>query len=159
MAKAWNVKIDEQTYTVKMKGSNVEINGEKLVLNKKYKKKTGLVHEEYEFPVGSKTALLVRKNLSAPQLVIDGVDCATGEQYVPFKMPWWSYLFVILHLINFLNGAIGGLAAIVGIGATTAISTNSRMNIVVRILLNAVVLILAYAVVFGLALAVAGVAY
>lgn len=159
MAKAWDVKIDGQTYSVKMKGSNVEINGEKLVLNKKYKKKTGLVHEEYEFPVGSKTALLVRKNLSAPQLVIDGVDCATGETYVPFKMPWWSYIFIVLHFINCLNGAIGLLAFVVAIGATTSISTNTRMNVGVRILLDAVVLVLAYAVVFGLAVALAGVAY
>ncbi len=159
MAKAWNVKVDGQTYSVKMKGSNVEINGEKLVLSKKYKKKTGLVHEEYEFPVGSKTALLVRKNLSAPQLVIDGVDCATGEQYVPFKMPWWSYIFIALHFINCLNGAIGLLIFVVGIGATTSISTNNRMNVAVRVLLDAVVLVLAYAVVFGLAFALAGVAY
>lgn len=159
MAKAWDIRIDEQNYSVKLKGGKVLINGEKLVLNRKYKKKTGLVHEEYEFPIGSKTALLVMKNLSSPQLVIDGVDCATGEKYVPFKMPWWSYIFVVLHLINFMNGAIGGLMAVVGVGATTAVSTNTRMNVLLRVLLDAVILVLAYAIVFAIAFAVAGVAY
>lgn len=91
--------------------------------------------------------------------MIDGIDCATGEQYVPFKMPWWSYIFIVLHLINFMNGAIGALAAIVGVGAATAISNNSRMNIVVRLLLNIVLLVLLYGMVIGLAFAITGAIY
>ena len=158
MARVWNVKVDERMYAVQLKGRKVGVNGEKLKLNK-YRKKTGLVHEEYEFPVGSKNALLVLKNMSAPQLVIDGIDCATGEKYVPFKMPWWSYIFIVLHLINFMNGAIGALAAIVGVGAATAISNNSRMNIVVRLLLNIVLLVLLYGMVIGLAIAIRGAIY
>lgn len=151
MARVWNVKVDEQMYAVQLKGKKVEINGEKLKLNK-FRKKMGLVHEEYEFPVGSKNALLVIKNMSAPQLVIDGLDCATGEKYVPFKMPWWSYIFIVLHMINFIKGAIGCLAAIIGIGAATSISCNTKMNAVVRLLLNVIILVLLYAVVFGIAL-------
>ena len=158
MARVWNVKVDERMYAVQLKGRKVDVNGEKLKLSK-YKKKTGLVHEEYEFPVGSKNALLVLKNMSAPQLVIDGIDCATGEQYVPFKMPWWSYIFIVLHLINFMNGAIGALAAIVGVGAATAISNNSRMNIVVRLLLNIVLLELLYWKFICLSFAITGAIY
>ena len=45
MARVWNVKVDEQMYAVQLKGKKVEINGEKLKLNK-FRKKMGLVHEE-----------------------------------------------------------------------------------------------------------------
>lgn len=47
MARVWNVKVDERMYAVQLKGRKVDVNGEKLKLSK-YKKKTGLVHEEYE---------------------------------------------------------------------------------------------------------------
>lgn len=58
-----------------------------------------------------------------------------------------------------MNGAIGALAAIVGVGAATAISNNSRMNIVVRLLLNIVLLVLLYGMVIGLAFAITGAIY
>lgn len=57
--------------------------------------------------MGAKTALLVIRSMSTPQLVIDNRDCATGEEYVPVKLPVWAYAFVVLHCINFINGAIG----------------------------------------------------
>lgn len=156
MSKKWNVKIDEKMYDLELKGRNLLINGETLKL-KKYKKKTGLTHEEYEVPVGSKTALVVIKNMSAPQLVIDNRDCATGEEYVPIKLPKWSYIFVILHLVNFLNGALGAVLAVIGIALTTSISCNTKMNVAARVLLDLAVLILALLLVFGIALLVAGI--
>lgn len=142
-------------YQVDLNNRKVKINGELLKL-KGYKKKTGLVTEEYEIPVGSKTALLVIKTMSAPQLVIDNKDCATGEDYVPTKLPGWAYVFVVLHCVNFLNGAIGCLLAVIGVVVTTSISCNRKLNVMVRVLLNLVVLILFFALVFGVAFLVAG---
>ena len=142
-------------HTIELKNRNLFINGEKYKLGK-FKKKSGLVHEEYEFPVGPKNALLVLKNLSAPQLVIDNKDCATGEEYVPIKLPKWSYIFIILHFVNFLNGALGCLIAIIGIALTTGIVCNTKMNTAVRIILSFVVLALAVMITFGIALMVAG---
>lgn len=155
MSKNWNVKIDEQMYNLELQGKKLIINGETLKLNK-YKKKTGLIHEEYEVPVGSKTALLVIRSMSAPQLVIDNKDCATGEEYVPIKLPVWSYVFVVLHCINFINGAIGWIMAVIGIALTTSVSCNKKFNTIVKVLLDLAILILAYAVVFGVAFLVAG---
>lgn len=155
MKKSWNVKIDDTMYQVDLNNRKVKINGELLKL-KGYKKKTGLVTEEYEIPVGSKTALLVIKTMSAPQLVIDNKDCATGEDYVPTKLPGWAYVFVVLHCVNFLNGAIGCLLAVIGVVVTTSISCNRKLNVMVRVLLNLVVLILFFALVFGVAFLVAG---
>lgn len=106
MKKTWEVKIDEQMHKVELNNQKLVVDGEKLKL-RKFKKKSGLIHEEYEIPVGSKNALLVLKNMSTPQLVIDGLDCATGEEYVPVKLPKWAYVFIVLHFINFLNGALG----------------------------------------------------
>ena len=101
MSKKWNVKIDERMYDIELKGRKLLVNGEVMKLGP-YRKKTGLTHEEYEVPIGSKKALLVIRNLSAPVLAIDNRDCATGEEYVPVKMPGWSYVFVVLHCLNFL---------------------------------------------------------
>lgn len=88
------------------------------------------------------------------KLVIDGKDCATGEEYVPLKIPKWAYIFMALQFLNFMNGALGVLMAFVGISATAAVSSNQKMNVVVRILLDVVILIAVYAVIFGLALAI-----
>lgn len=156
MKKEWNVKIDDQMYNVNVKSNTkVLVNGEALKL-RKYKKKSGLVHEEYEIPVGSKTALLVLKNMSAPQLVIDGKDCATGEAYEPVKIPKWAYIFVVLHFVNFLNGALGIIMAVIGLSLTVAVAGNKKLNVAIRVLLCTGILVLAILLVFGIALAVAG---
>lgn len=155
MGKKWNVKIDEKTYGVELKGKKLLINGEDLKL-RKYRKKTGLIQEEYEVPVGPKNALLVIRSMKEPLLVIDNKDCATGEDYVPEKLPGWAYVFVVLHCINILNGVLGAVFAVIGIGLTTSVSCNKKFNIAVRILLNLAILILAYAVVFGIAFLAAG---
>lgn len=141
-------------YEIKLVNKKITVNGETLK-KADYKKKTGLVTEEYEFSVGSKTALLVIKNLSAPQLVIDNKDCATGEEYVPVKLPKWSYIFIVLHCVNFLNGALGVLLAVIGIALTTSISNNRKMNAGVRVLLDLAVLVIMFVLTFGVALFVA----
>lgn len=155
MSKKWNVKIDEQNYDIEFKGRKVVVNGEELKL-KDYKKKTGLVHTEYEFPAGPKTALLIVRSMGTPQLVIDNKDCATGEEYVPVKLPAWGYVFVVLHCVNLLNGAIGVLMAILGVTATYSVSCNRKMNVALRVLLNIGILVVFYAIVFGIALLAAG---
>ena len=158
MSKKWDVKIDDQKYGVELNGKKLTINGEVLKL-KQYKKKTGLIHEEYEVPVGSKTALLVIRSMGTPQLVIDNRDCATGEEYVPVKLPGWAYVFIVLHCVNFLNGAIGWLMAVIGVALTTSVSCNRKFNIALRIILDLVILVLAYVVVFGVAFLAAGLIY
>ena len=155
MSKKWDVKIDEQMYNVELSGKKLKVNGEVLKL-KQYRKKMGLIHEEYEVPVGSKKALLVIRSMGTPQLVIDNRDCATGEEYVPVKIPGWAYVFVVLHCINLINGAIGWLMVVVGLTLTTSVSANRKLNTALRIVLDLVILVLAYVVVFGVAFLAAG---
>ena len=157
MKNSWSVVIDEKPYAVQLNNRKLLINGEKVKL-KSYKKKIGLleslISEEYEIPLGSKTALLVLQNMKSPQLVIDNKDCATGEEYVPLNMPKWSYLFILLHFANFINGAIGCAFAIVGIAATTAVSANKKFSAAVKLILDLVILVLFFAITFGVAFAV-----
>lgn len=155
MGKLWNVKIDEQMYNVELKGRKLLVNGEDIKL-KKYRKKSGLIHEEYEFPLGSKTAFLDLRNMNGSVLVIDNKNCATGEEYVPMKMPKWAYIFVVLHCLNFLNGALGAAMAVIGIMLTASISSNRKMNVVVRVLLNLAILVVAVIAIFAIALMLTG---
>lgn len=153
MSKAWNVRVDDTAYTVKLKGSKVLVNNEEKKLKECVIKK-GWFQTDYEVNVGSKQALLVISSLiGGTKLVIDGKDCATGEEYVANSVPKWAYVFMVLHLINFMNGALGVLIAIVGCSITASISANRKFNTLVKILLDLVVLVLAYVVIFAIALA------
>ena len=151
MLKTWDVGVDGQGYHIELKNNKkVSINGEELKL-KNYVKKTGLVHTEYELQLGSKTALLVLMSMNQPHLYIDNRDFETGAEYTPLKIPGWAYIFMVLHCFNFLNGAIGGVMAVVGITFATYISCNKNMNIIIRLLLNIALLVL----IFGIVLIVA----
>ena len=154
MSKEWNVKIDDRMYNIELKGRKLKVNGENLKL-RKYRKKTGLVHEEYEIPVGSKNALLLLRNMGGTVLVIDNKDCATGEEYVPVKIPGWAYIFIVLHCVGFIGGAIGACLAVVGITLTASVSSNRKMNVFIRVILDLVILVLAALAILAIALMLA----
>lgn len=151
MGKTWNVMVDGIGFYVELRNKKqFAVNGAVYNL-KDYRKKTGTLQTEYEIPVGHKNALLVIRSMGQPCLVIDNRDCETGEEYVPLKMPAWAWIFIILHFINFRNGAIGGAMAAVGWIATASVSANRKMNIAVRVLIDIGILIGIYAVVIGVA--------
>lgn len=154
MGKEWNVKIDDRMYNIKVKGRQLKVNGENIKL-RKYRKKTGLVHEEYEIPVGSKKALLVLRNMGGTVLVIDNKDCATGEEYVPVKIPGWAYIFIALHCVSFIGGALGAFLAVVGITLTASVSSNKKMSVFIRVILDFVILVLAALMVIAIGLMLA----
>lgn len=154
MGKEWNVKIDDRMYNIKVKGRQLKVNGENIKL-RKYRKKTGLVHEEYEIPVGSKKALLVLRNMGGTVLVIDNKDCATGEEYVPVKTPGWAYIFIVLHCVSFIGGALGAFLAVVGITLTASVSSNKKMSVFIRVILDFVILVLAALMVIAIGLMLA----
>lgn len=154
--KTWNVMSDGIGYNVELRNNRqIIVNGASLNL-KEYRVRTGMMQTEYEIPLGYRKALLVIRSMSEPRLVMDNRDCATGETYVPVKVPAWAYVFIVLHCGNFLNGAIGGAMAAVGMLVTASVSGNQKLNLAVRIIIDAAVLVGAYAVVFGVAFALAG---
>lgn len=155
MGKKWNVKIDDKVYDIEYKNKLI-INGEKFKM-KQFKKKTRLLTVEYDIPVGSKMALLECGGFSIARLIIDGKDCATGEDYVPAKLPVWAYIFIVMHCVNFLNGAIGAMLAVLGCTLTAAVACNTRLNILVRILINIGIVILSAFLIISIALAANGI--
>ena len=98
MSNVWNVKVDEKAYNIEVKGISVIVNGEKTKL-RKLARKTHLLTTDYMVPVGSKTATLIIGTFNSRRMIIDGKDCATGEDYVPQKLPVWAYIFIVLNCI------------------------------------------------------------
>ncbi len=157
--KAWEVVVDGEKYTIKPKGGKLVINDEKVKLKSLMSRKEGLFRV-YEVPVGAKKAQLYVNNwVGGTRLAMDGLDCATGKPFTPPKMPVWGYIFMIIHCINFMNGAVGALMAIAGVAATIAVTTNTKLPLAARILLDIVLVVLFYIVVFGIAIAASGVIY
>ncbi len=115
----------------------------------------------YELPLGPKKAeYYVNTWIGGAKLAMDGVDCATGKPFSAPKLPKWAYVFFVGFLaLAALGGAMGWLAAVVGIVATTSVSCNESFSIPVRVLLDLVILVACWAVVFGIAMVVAGLIY
>lgn len=115
---SWNVVVDGRNYEIKQKAYSLVINGEKTKLKDLMSKKDG-IYKVYEVPLGSKKAhFYVNSWVGGTKLAMDGIDCATGAPFTPPKMPKWAYVFMVIHCLNFANGAVGALLAIVGIMAT-----------------------------------------
>ncbi len=64
-----------------------------------------------------------------------------------------------IHCLNFVNGALGALLAIVGIMATISISCNTKMSVVVRILLDVAMVAVCAIVIIGVMIALAQALY
>lgn len=156
MSKVWNVKVDQVDYEIKLKGNKVFVNNEGTKLMSLLVKR-GLLQSTYAIEVGAKEALLIASSLiGGTKLVIDEKDCATGEAYVPLKIPKWAYIFMALHMINyFLGGLLGALIGLIGCSVTVSISSNKKIPILARVALDVVVLILIYVLVLGIALSLA----
>lgn len=157
MGKTWNVRIDEQEYRIElMNKGRVTVNGSELML-KNCKKKSGMIHTEYEIQLGTKTARLVLLSMGEAQLIIDNKDYETGEAYVPPKMPWWAYIFLILDFAMMIvglsgyviGGAIGGACVGVALVLTASISCNRKKSVGERIVLDIVVFVALFAILYG----------
>ena len=157
MGKTWDVRIDEQEYHIElMNKGKVLVNGSELLL-KDCKKKSGAAYSEYEIQLGSKPARLVLLSMGEAQLIIDNKDYETGKEYVPSKMPLWTYIFLILHISMLplgltglvLGGAIGGAFIGVAIVFTMSISSNQKKSTLERVVLNIVVFAALIAILFA----------
>ncbi len=156
---SWNVVVDGRNYDIKQKSNSLVINGNKTKLKDLMSKKDG-IYRVYQVPIGSKTAqFYVNSWVGGTKLAMDGVDCATGESFTPPKLPIWAYLFMGIHCLNFVNGALGALLAIVGIMATISISCNTKMSVVVRILLDVAMVAVCAIVIIGVTIALAQALY
>ena len=131
-------------------------NGQKVKLKELMSRKEGMFRI-YQVPVGGKEASLYVNNwVGGMKLAMDGIDCATGAPFTPPVLPKWAYVFMVLHCVNFINGALGALLAIAGVAATISRSCNTKMPVIVRVLLDIVLVFVSVAIIFGIAIAAAG---
>ena len=149
----WNFEAQNIPYKVEFKKNAVSINNAEPVKLNKLTKKTNLLGTDYSMMIEGKEAVLHIRSFSAPVLSYDGRDCATGEEYIPAKVPAWTWVFVILHAIDFfliLGGALGGAIQALVIILIAAIASNPKMSTGVRILLCAAIWLLSSALQFVL---------
>lgn len=127
--KVWNVRSEGVSYKIEFVKNQIIINNGEPTKLRKFKAKSKFASVDYFIPIGGKEAVLHVKSYAQPELVLDGVDCATGKAYVPTKMPGWCWVFIILHAINFgliLGGAIGGALAMLMVTLTMSVAANNK---------------------------------
>lgn len=143
--------MDGEEYEVQyINNKKIMVNGRELFL-KDYPKNLTMTTTEYEIPIGSQKAQLIVKSLNSAGLVVNGVNCESGEEAVSetARLPKWAYVFMVLHCVNFLNGLSGCAMAILGIGSIKLISDSKKLNVQLEILVDLAILLLLYAVSFG----------
>lgn len=151
MSKKWNVTVDGEGYEVQyINNKKIMVNGKELLL-KDYPRNMTMTTTEYEIPIGSQKAQLIVKSLNSAWLVVNGVNCESGEEAVSEKtqLPKWAYIFVVLHCVNFINGLPGCAMAILGIGSIKLISDSKKLNEKLEILVDLAILLILYVVSFG----------
>lgn len=133
----WNIEVEGVPYKIVFDKSKVSVNGAEPVKLNKLKKKSSSWETHYSIPIAEKEAVLHIRQFSAPVLSYEDRDCSTGEAYVPLKAPFWVWIFVVLHALDFfliIGGAIGGVLQALVISMMVAVSTNQKKSTGVRVL-------------------------
>lgn len=149
--KPWVIQAGANQYEICIKGQKVLINGQAYPLKNITKVRKAAIFYEYHLPIEGAEVLMVT-GIWAPELVVDGRYVASGKEYVALsKVPGWSYIFLVLHAINLINGAIGGALAVVGAFATMRVSCEQRLPTAMRVVISILILAACYIAVFVIA--------
>lgn len=133
----WNFEVQGVPYKIELKKNKVSVNGNEPVKLTKLARKSSLMETNYSMMIEGKEAVIHIRQFGAPILSYDGKDCATGEAYVPAKVPGWAWIFIVLHAINFfvlIGGAIGAALQVLVIAAMAAVAANTKKTTAVRVL-------------------------
>lgn len=150
----WNFEAQGIPYKIELIKNKVSINGAEPVKLNKLARKSNLLETNYSIMIEGKEAVLHVRQFGAPILSYDGRDCATGEAYVPAKVPGWVWVFVVLHAMDFLfliGGAIGAVIQFLVIAALATISSDAKKSTGSRVLLCAGIWLLSTILQFFLA--------
>ena len=154
----WNFVAQGVPYKIELKNDKVSVNDAEPIKLNKLSRKSNLIETTYSMMIEGKEAGIHIKQFGAPVLSYDGRDCATGEAYVPTKIPGWVWVFVVLHAIDFfflIGGAIGGAVQALVIAAMASVASNRKKPTGVRVLICAGIWLLSTALQFILALGIA----
>lgn len=133
----WNFEVQGVPYKIELKKNKVSVNGNEPVKLTKLARKSSLLETNYSIMIEGKEAVIHIRQFGTPILSYDGKDCATGEAYVPAKVPGWAWIFIVLHAINFfvlIGGAIGAALQVLIIAAMAAVAANTKKTTAVRVL-------------------------
>ncbi len=154
----WNFDAQGIPYKIKLKKNKVSINGAEPVALDMFKRKSNFIGVNYSIMIEGKEAILHMRQFGAPVLSYDGRDCATGKEYTPVKVPGWTWVFIVLHAIDFfflIGGAVGGVVqALIAIAMAT-VASDTRKSTGVRVLACLGIWLVSTVVQFVLALGLA----
>lgn len=158
----WNFEVQGVPYRVELKKNAISVNGAEPVKLNKLARKSSLTETHYSIMIEGKEAVLHIRQFGAAVLSYDGRDCATGEEYIPAKMPGWAWVFIVLHAVDFfflIGGAIGGILQVFIITAIAAVASNRKKSTGVRVLVCIGIWLLSTIAQFILAVGIASLMY
>ena len=133
----WNIEVQGVPYKIELKKNRVSVNGREPVKLAKLKRSGSTWETNYSIPIeGEEEAVLHIRQFSAPILTYKDIDCSTGEQFVPLKVPAWVWIFVVLHAIDFflmIGGAIGGALQAFVICLMVSVSAKKEKSLASRV--------------------------
>lgn len=150
----WNFEVQGIPYKVELKKNKVSINNAEPIKLTKLARKSSLWESHYSMMIEGKEAVIHIKQYGDPVLSYDGKDCATGEEYVPTKVPIWAWVFIVLHVADWfflIGGALGGVIQALVLAAIAAVSSNTKKSTGTRVLVCAAIWLLSTAVQYFLA--------
>lgn len=113
--KTYHITLQGQDYTICLRSYSVEINGTRYKIRSLPARKLLFLTMEVDLPISGAHVMLV-SGLWSMELVVDGVMLRTGKPYTPIgKIPVWAYVVSALNLAQIMNGAVGGVLAVLGI--------------------------------------------
>lgn len=134
---SWNITDGEHVYKIVFEKNKVAIDNDPPVALRKFERKSNFIEKIYKIPVGGRDANLHIGTMGSVALEMGGFDCKTGEEYIAKKMPAWSWIFIVLHMVNFfvlIGGAIGGAITALTIGMTATLAGDSSKKLINRVL-------------------------
>ena len=149
--KTYHITLQGQDYTICLRSYSVEINGTRYKIRSLPARNLLFLTMEVDLPISGAHVMLVF-GLWSMELVVDGVMLRTGKPYTPIgKIPVWAYVVSALNLAQIMNGAVGGVLAVLGIFLTLRLSTSENLAPALRVLLSIAYLVVSWAAVFALA--------
>lgn len=134
--KTYHITLQGQDYTICLRSYSVEINGTRYKIRSLPARKLLFLTMEVDLPISGTHVMLV-SGLWSMELVVDGVMLRTGKPYTPIgKIPVWAYVVSALNLAQIMNGAVGGVLAVLGIFLTLRLSTSENLAPALRVLLS-----------------------
>lgn len=150
--RTYNIEVGGTPYVIKQRAYSVEINGQRYAYRKLSGRRVLFLTLEVDLPIPEGEVMLVM-GMWSMELVVNGVRVRSGKPYAPIgKVPAWAYVVCVLDLLHIVNGALGGVAAIIGILLTIRLSVSEDLAPALRLALSLVYLVASWIVLFLIAI-------